>query len=157
MPAFVQRRTSRHRIWRLSAFLTRESIADLRVKTSAFGVTSIARTQRSDPGIFFEAAVETTEVDELGEVAFQGRVGWGEVEGICKDEEAARFEVAGGGGEEVGDELAEVGDGNAFAHGWVGDDEIDGTGIEVAEVGGDELGLDVLDFGGGEILFGDFE
>lgn len=62
--------------------------------------------------------------------------------------------MAGGDGEEVGDELAEVGNGDAFAHGWVGDDEVDRAWIEVAEVGDDELSLDHWEIGSGEILFG---
>ena len=62
-----------------------------------------------------------------------------------------------GGNEEVGDELAKIWDGDAFAHGWVGDDEIDRAGIEFTEVGGGELGLDVLEIGGGEVLLGDLQ
>ena len=54
--------------------------------------------------IFFETAVEAAEVDELGEVAFEGWVGGCDVEGIGEDEAATRHEMADGGGEEVLDE-----------------------------------------------------
>ena len=65
--------------------------------------------------------------------------------------------MTSGGGEEVGDELGEIRDRDAFAHWWICDDEGNGAGVELPEVGGDELGLDVFDFGGGEILLGDLK
>jgi len=108
-------------------------------------------------GVFLKTTVEPAEVDKLGEVAFEAGVGGPDVCWIGKDEAAAGFEETGGGIEEVGHELAEIWNGDAFAHRWICDDEGNGAGIEVTEVGGGELGFNVLNVGGGEVSLGDFE
>src|ERR1051325_1780759 len=101
--------------------------------------------------------MEAAEVDEMGEVAFEAGIGWGEGERGGENEAASGFEETCSRIEEVSDELAEIRDGNAFAHWRIGDDKRNRAGIEFSKVAGDELCCDVLEVGGCEVLTGDFE
>lgn len=102
----------------------------------------------------FESAPEAAEVDRL--LKFQAKGGGGkfELEGIDPDHSAAGTKREGGDGEKLFEKGAEVGDGDTFAQGRVGDDEGDAGGtivrnfFELAEIAQNEVGRDARETGG---------
>ena len=102
----------------------------------------------------FESATEAAEVDRL--LKFEPKRGGRrfDFEGVDPDHPAAGSKSEGGDGEELLKKTTEVGDRDAFAERWVGDEQRNAAGaiarnfFELAKVAKNEIGRNAGDLGG---------
>lgn len=108
----------------------------------------------------FESAAEAAEVDRLLEFESERR-GWRfDFEGVDPDHPAAGSKGKGGDGEKFLEKTTEVGDRDAFAERWVGDDQRNAAGtiarnfFELAKVAKNKIGGDAGELGGVPVCAG---
>jgi len=102
----------------------------------------------------FESAAEAAEVDRLLEFESERRGRRFDFEGVDPDHPAAGSKGKGGDGEKFLEKTTEVGDRDAFAERWVGDEQRNAAGaiarnfFELAKVAKNEIGRNARELGG---------